>query len=383
MRKDGKHTDRRLQARLAIALAMSFGLVSAFGTFTYAAEMPGNEEPAAENSVVLDVNASSVSVEAEEDISGGSIIVDDWILEDGVEYDGEPVILDDVSVFSADMTLLEEGVDYEISYYNNDCVGTATLAVTGIGRYYGELSLDFEIVAPYTGRAKASNIKYNRATLTWTEYPAAAGYNIYCYSMFDADVLCRSIASGVATTCNISDLKPNTYYFFTVVPYVDDNGTAKEIEAAEMWTSFETPICYDGRFYASNTKLSKSIGKVLKSYKECTRYKGAGECYGYADWASKKIAKSRRYTKINKKLTAANVKKYICTLKPGAHVRISGHSVVILKASREVIYWADNNYRCSRGRNRVHYWTGTPDYFARVYHSHAKIEGVYKTLSYR
>ena len=87
--------------------------------------------------------------------------------------------------------------------------------------------------------------------------------------------------------------------------------------------------------------------------------------------------------RINKKLTAANVKKYICTLKPGAHVRISGHSVVILKASREVIYWADNNYNCGRGRNRVHYWTGTPEYFARVYHSHAKIEGVYKTLSYR
>lgn len=65
MRKNENSISRRLKSRLAIALAMSFCFVSAFGTFAYAAELPGSEEVTAENSVVLHENAKAASIEAE------------------------------------------------------------------------------------------------------------------------------------------------------------------------------------------------------------------------------------------------------------------------------------------------------------------------------
>ena len=40
---------------------------------------------------------------------------------------------------------LEEGVDYELSYENNDAIGTGTVIVTGIGNYSGEKRVQFAI----------------------------------------------------------------------------------------------------------------------------------------------------------------------------------------------------------------------------------------------
>ena len=65
-------------------------------------------------------------------------------------------------------TLLQEGVDYTVSYKNNRAVGTATATATGVGSYSGQISTTFKIVstslakatvtvadATYTGRAVA------------------------------------------------------------------------------------------------------------------------------------------------------------------------------------------------------------------------------------
>lgn len=41
---------------------------------------------------------------------------------------------------------LTEGVDYTVSYSNNDKVGTATVTVTGMGYFHGSKAVDFEIV---------------------------------------------------------------------------------------------------------------------------------------------------------------------------------------------------------------------------------------------
>lgn len=54
--------------------------------------------------------------------------------------------------------LLVAGVDYEVAYSQNVDAGTATITITGIGRYIGSTSTTFQIMPQQLGRAKVSPI---------------------------------------------------------------------------------------------------------------------------------------------------------------------------------------------------------------------------------
>ena len=58
-------------------------------------------------------------------------------------YRGVPVMPKPLLKFGE--RTLEEGVDYELSYENNDAVGTGTVIATGIGNYSGEKRMQFAI----------------------------------------------------------------------------------------------------------------------------------------------------------------------------------------------------------------------------------------------
>ena len=64
---------------------------------------------------------------------------------DTYPYKGSPVI-PDVTVYRDETTVAEEGVDYTLSYANNEAVGTGTVTVTGIGDFTGSFELSFTIV---------------------------------------------------------------------------------------------------------------------------------------------------------------------------------------------------------------------------------------------
>ena len=51
-------------------------------------------------------------------------------------------------VVSLNGETLEEGVDYEVVYENNNQIGTASLKVKGCGKYKDIIESPFEIVAP-------------------------------------------------------------------------------------------------------------------------------------------------------------------------------------------------------------------------------------------
>ena len=59
-------------------------------------------------------------------------------------YDGSPVT--PAVTVMLDGSSLREGVDYDVTYSNNDAPGTATVTVTGKGDFDGEVSATFEIV---------------------------------------------------------------------------------------------------------------------------------------------------------------------------------------------------------------------------------------------
>lgn len=242
---------------------------------------------------------------------------------------------------------------------------------------------------------KFSNIKYNSATVTWKNPGDIDGYDIYtCIekdiikgNKFDReykDELLTTIEDPNITSYHLKHLVPQEYYEIDVVSYKYIDGVKQSADLYSCSDTFETPMCMKGKFYTSNKKGGRNVIKVLKAYKYDQKFKGPGECYGYAEWASNKIAKSRTYVTINKKITLKNVKKYIIGLKPGAHVRMTSkrmdHSILILKATKDRIYWADNNFG---SYNRVHYHAGTLVDLYCMMSGYSKIAWIYKTKTYR
>lgn len=261
----------------------------------------------------------------------------------------------------------------------------------------GEYSEDGEPIIEPTSKLKINNIKYNSATLTWKHSGNNVdGYKIYTYITkftvkkgkidYDWDKkLLDTIDNPNTQSYRMTNLVPLETYEVSVVAYKVLNGKEYTEEDFDDYTkTFTTPLCMKASFYSSNKKAGKNVIKVIKAYKSDQKFKGSGECYGYAEWGSKKIAKSRSYVTINKKITLKNVKKYIVGLKPGAHVRMTSkrmdHSILILKATEDRVYWADNNYG---SYNRVHYHAGSIVDLYGMMSAYSKIAWIYKTKSYR
>lgn len=80
-------------------------------------------------------------------------------------------------------------------------------------------------------------------------------------------------------------------------------------------------------------------------------YKGAGECYGYAESIRKLFGTSYKQRNYGIKPTTKNVYKKLKNLRPGTHIRFTAkkngggtaHSVVLLKITKKYIWYTDGN----------------------------------------
>ena len=90
---------------------------------------------------------NSVSVNAAEDLSNRDLCVSGKIVFGKVAYVYRGwAVKPKVTVFAGGR-VLRKNKDYKISYSDNKKVGTATVTVTGIGEYKGEISAEFPIVS--------------------------------------------------------------------------------------------------------------------------------------------------------------------------------------------------------------------------------------------
>lgn len=107
------------------------------------------------------------------------------------------------------------------------------------------------------------------------------------------------------------------------------------------------------------------------------RYKGKGQCYGYAEMIRKMFGKKYKQRKYGVKATYGNVYKRLKKLKPGSHIRFSAkkggggmaHSIVLLKVTKDEIWYTDGNVG---GYNEIRYARESLSYFCqrRVNYGH-------------
>lgn len=124
-----------------------------------------------------------------------------------------------VTVSTVSGTKLKKGTNYIVSYKNNVDCGTATITVTGTGKYKGEQIYTFQIRPAKLKNVKATKISGNMSTVTWTGDKAAEKYSVgYYYS---------TIGYTTKTSYTLKNLKAGkTYkiYVRSIMTGKDENG---------------------------------------------------------------------------------------------------------------------------------------------------------------
>ncbi len=121
-----------------------------------------------------------------------------------------------------------------------------------------------------------------------------------------------------------------------------------------------SPYEYDGFYdYDVDLKLGSDV-PVSDTYKALiqynistggTKYKGSGECWGYAEKIRKMFGGGGHTKYVRKKSTKKNIYNALKNVRPGTHVRFGNsktgsgnHSVAVYKVTKDMIYFSDANW---------------------------------------
>ena len=119
-------------------------------------------------------------------------------------------------------TVLQNGIDYTLTYANNINIGIATITVTGKGNYEGTITTTFEItkatmqldVSGYTGIFDNANHGIKVSPI-WP----SSGYTIY-YSTVELNS--ENYTSGTTTKPTYKNIGTTTVYYYVVAPNFED-----------------------------------------------------------------------------------------------------------------------------------------------------------------
>ena len=105
-------------------------------------------------------------------------------------------------------------------------------------------------------------------------------------------------------------------------------------------------------------KVNKKFQNIIdyNVFSGGTKFKGAGQCYGYAESVRKLFGTGGRTKKIGKKSTKANWYKVLKNCRPGTHVRLGNvksgeglHSIAVYKVTKDTVYFSHANWDRANG----------------------------------
>ena len=118
-----------------------------------------------------------------------------------------------------DITTLQNGRDYTVTYANNVKIGTAKITIKGIGNYTGTVAKTFKITKlPKVSGAKLGGRAADALRINWTRNASADGYIVEMYKN-GKWVRAAKIANKNTTTFRKAGLKASTVYKFRVRAY--------------------------------------------------------------------------------------------------------------------------------------------------------------------
>ena len=101
--------------------------------------------------------------------------------------------------------VLEEGVDYTVSYSNNKEIGEAIVTVKGCNDYSGTATAKFNIIPQTVTNGKAFDVLTICLKLSWNKFDNADGYKVYKYDASSKKyVLIKTINKNSTTNYNFT-----------------------------------------------------------------------------------------------------------------------------------------------------------------------------------
>lgn len=132
---------------------------------------------------------------------------------------------------------LKIGTDYRISFENNKEIGTATITITGIGKYTGTKKINFKIVPPKT------NINAIRTetgiTVSWNMPHGAEKYQLY-YSENGGKF--KKLKTTAKTSYTTKKLNTDSKLRFKVRSYAKVNGKTYYSKFSDIVTASEQMV---------------------------------------------------------------------------------------------------------------------------------------------
>ena len=156
---------------------------------------------------------------------------------------------------------LKAGTDYSVSYKNNTNPGTATVTITGKGKYTGSITKNFKITVTSTKITSLQNTSKG-VKITWQKAANVSGYYVY-----RGNKKIKTITSGKTTTYTDTASRSNgSSYSYKVYSYVKTR-SGKIINAAASPAVSVFYLNRTGITSLSNTSGKKATVKWLRNSK--------------------------------------------------------------------------------------------------------------------
>lgn len=178
---------------------------------------------------------------------------------------------------------LKRKTDYLIKYKDNVKPGTASVVISGIGKYRGQKVVRF-IIKPYAPKdLKAILVGHDDVKLTWKSVPGSTGYFIYYKRAASSQYTFLKKTTGC--TLLADDLKDHVTYCFKVVPYVKSDLSGKVYKASKASSTkimtkkyIEAPSVVKTRLYGhDDVKVTWSKVEGVSGYNVYCKRNGQKE----------------------------------------------------------------------------------------------------------
>ncbi len=138
-------------------------------------------------------------------------------------YTGQPIVPE--MVVTQNGVTLTPNVDYTITYSNNTKVGTATIAITGIGKYCDTRKFHFDIIPKEPTTLKAKKRAKNYITLSWKKDSSISGYEIHRATTVNGTYKkIKTISKKSTVTYKNTKLSAGKCYYYKIRSYKKLNG---------------------------------------------------------------------------------------------------------------------------------------------------------------
>ena len=175
-----------------------------------------------------------------------------------------------------DITTLQNGYDYTVTYSNNVNVATAKITIKGIGNYTGTVTKTFKITKlPKVSGAKLGGRAADALRVNWTRNVSADGYIVEMYKN-GKWVRAAKITNKNTTTFRKAGLKASTVYKFRVRAYKMIGSVAAYSDYTATITARTNPSIMKGvkiggkakdALRVNWTKNASAQGYIVEMYK--------------------------------------------------------------------------------------------------------------------